>query len=62
MMEQNLEVKNTSKTRYVQPCIRIRLLSHNADIVTASGYVNWLTDWGDSFNQNRDNTFIGGVD
>ena len=59
MMEQNIEVKKTSKTQYVQPCIR--LLSFNADIVTGSGEVNWLDNWGGSFDQNRGNTFVGGV-
>ena len=60
MMQQKLEVKNTSKTRYVQPCMHVCLLSRE-DIETGSGEVTWLGTWNDEFTQSRDNTFVGGV-
>ena len=60
MIEQKLEVKNTSKATYVQPCVRIS--SCDQDVVTTSGEVEWLTSWNGSFEQNHGNTFIKGVD
>lgn len=60
MLEQKLEVKTTSKTQYVQPSIR--LFSCDDDIVTTSGGdVLWMESWGSSFDQDRNNTFIKGV-
>lgn len=55
MMQQELEVKNTST--YEKPtvvCVHMR-----ADVIRTSGNIGWNSSaWGDSFRQDRETTFI----